>query len=75
VILPTKHLPTDCSLLAGGAAVLSTLGRPATVSVLWERVRAHPALTTFDRFVLAVDFLFALGLVSWQRGRLVRVAA
>lgn len=74
MILPTKHRPTDHSLLSGGAAILAALDAPATVSMLWEKVREHPALPTFDRFVLALDFVFALGLVSWRRGQLAKGA-
>lgn len=72
MILPTKHLPSDRTLLAAGARILRELQTPATVSVAWDRVRTDPSMPTFDRFVLALDFLFALGLVSLQRGRLTR---
>jgi hypothetical protein len=72
MILPTKHLPVDQSLLAGAAAVLVALNRPQTVSATWERVRGSRAITTFDRFVLSLDLLYALGLVSVNAGRLTR---
>lgn len=74
MILPTKHLPLDRSLLAGAATVLASLRSPATVSATWERVRDGDAVTSFDRFALALDLLFALGLVSLDRGRLVRTS-
>lgn len=72
MILPTKHLPLDQSLLAGGAAVLVALRAPLTVSATWERVRDTRAITTFDRFVLALDLLYTLDLVSISAGRLER---
>lgn len=72
MILPDKHLPLDRALLAGGAAVLSALTTPMTVSAVWERVRVADAVTTFDRFVLAVDLLFSLGLLEMREGNLAR---
>lgn len=73
MILPTKHLPLDRTLLAGAATLLGSLRSPATVSATWERVRETSAITTFDRFVLCLDMLHALGLVELRSGRLVRV--
>lgn len=72
MILPTKHLPLDQSLLAAAASVLVALRAPLTVSTTWERVRDAKAITTFDRFVLSLDLLYALGLVSMSAGRLER---
>jgi hypothetical protein len=74
LILPSKHLRLDQSLLAGAASVLVTLRSPLTVSAVWERVRDSEAITTFDRFALSLDLLFALGLVSLDAGRLRRTA-
>jgi hypothetical protein len=70
--MPTKHLRLDQSLLAGAALVLIALKSPLTVSTMWERVRDSEAITTFDRFALALDLLFTLGLVSLDTGRLHR---
>jgi hypothetical protein len=70
LILPSKHLRLEQSLLAGAAAVLVTLRSPLTVSSVWERVRDSEAIPTFDRFTLSLDLLFALGLVTLDSGRL-----
>ena len=72
MILPTKHLRLDQSLLAGAASVLITLNSPMTISVAWERVRDSESITTFNRFALSLDLLFVLGLVSLDAGRLTR---
>jgi len=52
VILPTKHVTTQNSLLGLGAKVLQTLQRPMSVTGLWERLIEVPELATFERFVL-----------------------
>ncbi len=72
--MPTKHLRLDQTLLAAAAALLVTLQAPLTISAAWERTRDSEAVTTFDRFALALDLLFALGLVSLESGRLQRTA-
>jgi hypothetical protein len=80
LILPTKRLPEDRALLAIGADVLLLLYRPQTVSKLWEdlksrrqnRIASSPL--PFDWFVLSLSFLFAIGAVELQDGRLRRVS-
>ena len=72
MILPTKHLPPSVCLLAAGAEVYVALQRPRTITQAYEAVRQQPALSTFDRFVLAVDLLYIMGLVTFDQGRLVR---
>ncbi|MHB1538560.1 MAG: ABC-three component system middle component 6 [Acidimicrobiales bacterium] len=72
MILPTKHLPLERTLLAAGAQVLECLNRPSTVSGLWEHVRRDVAFPSFDHLVLALDVLFTLGMVELDDGRLKR---
>jgi hypothetical protein len=72
MILPTKHLPLERTLLAGGAQLLSLLARPSTVSELWDHARGETAFPSFDHLVLALDVLFALGMIGLDGGRLKR---
>lgn len=72
MILPTKHLPLERTLLAAGAEILELLEQPLTVSGLWDRVRQTVAFPSFDHLVLSLDVLFALGLVELVDGRLQR---
>jgi hypothetical protein len=72
LILPNKHLRLEQSLLAGAASLLVTLRSPLTISSAWEKVRDSEAIPTFDQFTLSLDFLFALGLITLDSGRLQR---
>lgn len=72
MILPTKHLPLERTLLAAGAQILVVLERPRTVSGLWDHVRQDVAFPSFDHLVLTLDVLFALGMVDFADGRLER---
>ena len=78
MILPTKHIPEERSLLAVGGRILLLLKREHTISSLWDEVKksgephAGSLVVPFDWFVLALDLLFALGTVDLQHGVLRR---
>lgn len=78
MILPTKHLRPDRSLIAIGGEILVLLSEPKTVSRLWEEFRGvrstHAAPVTYEWFVLGIDLLFLLGAVRFDGGR-VQLAA
>ena len=74
MILPTKHIPAEQTLLGAGAAIFSELSQPRTVTALWESVRESKAVGTFERFVLAVTMLYALRAVRFESGVIVRVS-
>lgn len=73
MILPTKHISEDQSLLGVGAVLLNEIKQSATVTSLWEKVRGHVAVGTFERFVLALDMLHITGVVHFSDGLIVRV--
>lgn len=72
MILPSKHIPQEQTLLGIGAVLLSELGYPQTPTNIWEKVRLHPSVGTFERFVLALDFLHIVGVVALEGGMLKR---
>ncbi|MEL6729228.1 MAG: ABC-three component system middle component 6 [Pseudomonadota bacterium] len=78
MILPTKHLRPERALITVGAEMLVKLKRPATVSRLWDDIRKDrssdndQASITYDWFVLALDMLFIIGAVTYERGVLRR---
>jgi len=72
VILPTRHISPECSLLGLGSLLLGHLENETTVSRLWERVRTSERVGGFERFVLALDFLHAVGAVELREGMLRR---
>ena len=74
MILPTKRMTVETSLLGVGADVLGSLGRPKTVSRLWDDVKALretrslAAPPNYDWFVLALDMLYAVGAIELNDG-------
>lgn len=70
MITPTKGIAAQRALLAVGAQLLQVLDQPLTVSQAWSRLREwrarheHFAPVPFWWFALALDVLYALGLVE-----------
>jgi hypothetical protein len=79
MILPTKRIDPNYSLLAIGARVLSLLDSPSTMSNIWELLASQvsaddsKALLSFEWFVLALDLMFLLGKLEYSGGWLQRV--
>ena len=72
MILPSKHVSQEGSLLGIGALLLAELDQPQTVTSLWERAREEGTVGTFERFVLGVDMLYIIGAVNLKNGLIER---
>lgn len=72
MILPTKHLAPERSLIGIGAVILGQLDAERTVSELWARVQnarnEDDAPLSFDWFVLSLTFLFSISAVDYDGG-------
>ena len=68
MLLPDKHISFAESLLGLGTFVMENLAQPTTVDNLWRvfqrQASSYPAFQNFDNLVLALDALFALGLIQ-----------
>jgi hypothetical protein len=72
MILPSKHVHASQSLLGVGSLLLRILDRPRSVSDTWENMSRSPEQVTYDRFILALCFLYVIGLVELEAGILKR---
>lgn len=72
MILPTKHITIENSLIGLGALLLTYLDQPATVSSLWEKTKALPEVATFERFTLSLDLLFIMNTIELQDNKIRR---
>jgi hypothetical protein len=81
MILPTKHIKPERALLTVGGELLGYLREPTTVSRLWDEIRSRrgednaPAPINYDWFVLALDLLFIVGAIEFERGLIRKVAS
>lgn len=73
-LLPDKHIPTGRSLVGVGALILDHLSTTSTVSALWDQVKDIPETSSFRTFILALDYLYAVGAIDYQRGYLAKSA-
>lgn len=64
MILPTKHIRPQNSLLWCGSLVLKKLDSPKTVNTLWNEAKKEKYLRSFQKFVLTLDFLYMSGLIE-----------
>lgn len=72
MILPTKNIKIQYSLLNCGAIILERLDDRDTVSAIWEKVSIVDALLNYDKFVLTMDFLYMIGAIECKNGLIVR---
>lgn len=78
MLMPTKHIKTENALIGVGAEILTLLDRDKTASRLFNDLqedRRDSELSTihFDWFLLAVDFLFAVGAIRFESGLIKKV--
>ena len=65
MILPTRHISTNASLVAIGSLILTALGQGArSLNDVWVDLRDASGVVTFDRFCLALTFLYVLGTID-----------
>jgi hypothetical protein len=72
MILPTKYVSLEKSLLGAGSVVLRILVEPMTITGIWEQVKHAPEIGAYGRFVLTLDFLYAIGSIDMEEGLVVR---
>lgn len=72
MILPTKHIVEKQTLLGVGAVVIRHLERPQTVSSLWGMIQTSDSVGTYERFILALDLLYILGVINIAQGMISR---
>lgn len=75
MILPTKHISVENSLIGLGGIVLQHIGQPIPVSLLWDEVRELPEVATFERFTLSLDLLFIMNIIEFRDNKIRRVAS
>lgn len=73
MIMPSKYLREDEALIGVGAALLHLIENNHNLSALWESAKQIDAIGNFERFILALDLLYLLGLVDLHNNEVVRV--
>jgi hypothetical protein len=72
MIMPNKNITTRYSLLYCGALILVKLKDSDTVSSLREKTKNHETLSSYEKFILTLDYLFVIGAIDFRDGVIVR---
>lgn len=75
MILPTKYLREDEALIGVSAILLPLVEKAGNLTELWESAKRIEAIGNYERFILALDFLYLLGLVDLHNNEILRVQA
>lgn len=73
MILPSKYLREDEALIGVSAALLSLIEKNGNLSLIWESAKKIEFIGNFERFILALDLLFLLGLIELKGNEIVRI--
>lgn len=73
MIMPSKYLREDETLIGISAILLSVIEKNGNLSAIWESVKKLDAIGNFERFILALDLLYMLDLIKVRNNEIVRV--
>ena len=73
MIMPSKYLREDEALIGVSALLLSFVEKEGNFTALWESAKKIDTIGNFERFILALDFLYLLGLIDLHNNEIVRV--
>ena len=72
MIMPNKNITVRYSLLHCGALVLTALKSSDTISSLREKTKNQEALSSYEKFILTLDYLFIIGAITLRDGLIER---
>lgn len=75
MILPTKYLREDEALIGVSATLLPLVEKAGNLTELWELAKKLDTIGNYERFILALDLLYLLGLVDLHNNEILRVQA
>lgn len=73
MLLPDKHIKLSESILGLGSFVLQNLTFPKQIDLLWKDLQKgytskdFPSYHSFENLVLAIDFLYSIGVIEVNR--------
>lgn len=73
MIMPSKYVREEEAIIGVGSILLQHIKNNINISTLWENVKTNHIVVTFDRFVIALDFLYILGIIDVKQNDIVRI--
>jgi hypothetical protein len=75
MILPTKYLREDEALIGVSATLIPLVEKAGNLTELWESAKKLETIGNYERFILALELLYLLGLVDLHNNEILRVQA
>ena len=72
MIMPNKNITIKYSLLHCGAIILNELKWTDTISSLREKTKTHEVFSSYEKFILTLDYLYAIGIIDFRDGLIMR---
>jgi len=72
MIMPDKNTPLANSLLGYGSIILQNIHSNQSISSLWEKVSSQDSYFTFEKYCLTLDVLFAVNLIRYNNGIVIK---
>lgn len=79
MILPTKHLSANRSLISVASEVFELIDKKSTISSMWNDLQEkHKSLlrhgdVPYDWYILALDLLYMMGLIEVRNSFIKRI--
>lgn len=73
MILPTKHITAEETLIGAGALILEKTFKPVALSRLWENVKSESSIQTYERFILTLYMLHIIGAIEMKGAMIMRI--
>lgn len=74
MIMPSKYIQEKDALIGVSALITPYVDNGLMLSGLWEVLKKESIITNFERFILALDLLFILGVVNIEDNIIKRAA-
>lgn len=67
MILPTKYLKEEDTLLCALAVIFENLESKQSLSELWDKIHNDESIYNYERFILALDLLYMLNIIDFNQ--------
>lgn len=64
MLLPDKYIPVEDTLPYMAKEIYKRLQAETLPFALWAKVRKLDSVATYERFVYALDFMYAIGIIE-----------
>lgn len=72
MLLPDKYIPVQDTLPFVAKEIYGKIKGDIMPYALWSKLRRDESVSTYERFVYALDFMYALGMIEMSDSGFIR---